>query len=407
MKYTDPSEFFKYIIEKSDINIINDTQKCLSMALDLLDSEKPYFKLLKLAINNNVYKGLINGYNSDSNTRIILINKAIKILKDDCFINDEKAVWAVGWLAYNIYPNEWVSFKEKLNIITEYKNENLNREPSVPISEIKNKNNTLEKSWTLEPLNLEMILCPAGEFIMGSPENELGRNPDEIQHKVILSKDFYIGKYLITQIQYGMLTGLNPSKFKGDNNPVTNLSLNDINSFCDKLNSKYSSLIPQGYRFDLPTEAQWEYACRAGTNTALNNGKNLTSIEGFCSNLDEVAWYNLNSNNMTHPVGQKKPNAWGIYDMLGNVWERCKDRYGEYPQNPVIDPFVGNGGSFIISIFGETIGSVFANYIIRGGSFSQCKYLTDFRSRSAVRDTAEAAGKGENIGFRVALVPVA
>ncbi len=107
MKYTDPTEFFKYIIEKSDIDVINDSQKCLALALDLLDSEKPNFKLLKLAFNNNVYKELLKGYNSDSKVKINHINKAIKILTDDCFMDKEKAVWAVGWLASVIYHEEW------------------------------------------------------------------------------------------------------------------------------------------------------------------------------------------------------------------------------------------------------------------------------------------------------------
>ena len=114
MKYNDPSEFFKFIIEKADKEVINDNQKCLAVALDLLDSEKPYFKLLKISLKNEVYKELIKAYNSDSNTKTHFINKAIKILTDDCFIDKEKAVWAVGWLA-SVYPNEWNSINGQSN----------------------------------------------------------------------------------------------------------------------------------------------------------------------------------------------------------------------------------------------------------------------------------------------------
>ena len=116
MKYTDPSEFFKYIIEKSDINIINDTQKCLSMALDLLDSEKQYFKLFKIAFIFNSYKELIKAYNKDSNTKSVYINKALKILTDECCIKDQSAIQTIGWLPNLIYPNEWKSFVDNASL---------------------------------------------------------------------------------------------------------------------------------------------------------------------------------------------------------------------------------------------------------------------------------------------------
>lgn len=168
-----------------------------------------------------------------------------------------------------------------------------------------------------------MVKCPAGDFMMGSPDTEPGRNKKENMRKVTISEDFYIGKYEVTQAQFKAVMDKNPSRFIGDNNPVENVSWSDIMEFLNRLNNMTGSTRPAGYRFDLPTEEQWEYACRAGTTTAYNNGRNITDKLGDCPNLDEIAWYISNSGGKTHSVGQKKPNAWGIYDMLGNVKELC------------------------------------------------------------------------------------
>ncbi|MBR4330303.1 MAG: formylglycine-generating enzyme family protein, partial [Candidatus Riflebacteria bacterium] len=194
-----------------------------------------------------------------------------------------------------------------------------------------------QDTWTLKDIELEMIKCPAGEFLMGSPKGEMGRDLKEIQHKVILSDSFMIGKYEVTQKQYKAVMGKNPSKFKNDSQPVELVNWNDAKEFCEKLNTKFSSSIPSGFKFDLPTEAQWEYACRAGTNSAFNNGKELTT-EYKCDNLDEVGWYAKNSKFITHQVGQKQPNSWGIYDMQGNVSEWCRDYDGSFVEGEAKDP---------------------------------------------------------------------
>ena len=144
---------------------------------------------------------------------------------------------------------------------------------------------------------------------------------DEIQHKVKVSKGFWIGKYPITQKQYRTIMRYNPSFFIGSNRPVDSVGEYNAKTFCLKINSLYKSKLPTNYRFVLPTEVQWEYACRANTTSTLNNGKNLYSITDIRVNLDEVGWYQLNSNSTTHPVGQKKPNSFGLFDMIGNVWE--------------------------------------------------------------------------------------
>ena len=232
---------------------------------------------------------------------------------------------------------------------------------------------------------IELIKCNTGSFIMGSSINELGRNKDEQQHKVIISNPFYIGKYEVTQKIYEAVVGNNPSKFKDPNKPVESVSWDDAVKFCEILNKKYSRYIPSGYKFDLPTEAQWEYACRAGTNTPLNNGKNLTTINGACPNLNEIAWYDKNANGTTHKVGQKKPNTWGIYDMHGNVWEWCKDLYGEYPTEYVTDPAGAKSGS---------------SRVYRGGSWGNNASF----SRSSYRCSSESDLKRMRLGFRVVLV---
>ena len=395
MKYTDPSEFFKYIIEKADINVINDTQKCLSMALDLLDSEKPYFKLFKIAFIFNAYKELIKAHNKDSNTKSACINKALKILTEECCTKDQSAIQTIGWLANIIYPNEWKSFVDKVSLKeiedTEIVWEQPKSKPVITSKENNNRNNPNNisegKNWTLKDINLEMIYCPAGSFMMGSPSNELGRDTDEKEHKVTISMPFYIGKYEVTQKEYESVMKENPSKFKGDNNPVECVSWYDAMEFCNKLNKKYANIIPHGYKFDLPTEAQWEYACRARTKTSLNSGKNITSENDSCYNLDEVGWYSYNSNNTTHEVGQKKPNAWGIYDMHGNVWEWCRDWKADYRTSVKVDPTGPNSGS---------------DRVVRGGSWSSDSTLC----RSAYRYFGYGISPRDTFGFRVVLVPI-
>jgi formylglycine-generating enzyme required for sulfatase activity len=183
---------------------------------------------------------------------------------------------------------------------------------------------------------MKLVLLPAGEFLMGSPEGEEGRNNDETQHRVKLTRPFYLGVHQVTQGQYQAVMGKNPSRFKGEDRPVERVSWNDTVAFCKKLSER------EGKEYRLPTEAEWEYACRAGTNTRFNFGDE----DG---DLSDYGWYDGNSGRQTHPVGLKRANGWGLHDMHGNVWEWCLDAYEkDYPTGLVVDPYIQNGESSVL-----------------------------------------------------------
>jgi formylglycine-generating enzyme required for sulfatase activity len=165
-------------------------------------------------------------------------------------------------------------------------------------------------------VTMKLVLIRPGKFMMGDGKD---------RHEVTLSKPFYMGVTEVTQAQYEAVMGASPSHFKGATNPVEMVYWNDAAEFCKKLSGKTRQT------FRLPTEAEWEYACRAGTQTAFSFGDDP-------SVLGDHAWGGRNSAKTTHPVGQKKPNAWGLYDMHGNIWEWCADWHGDYPKDPVTDP---------------------------------------------------------------------
>jgi formylglycine-generating enzyme required for sulfatase activity/uncharacterized caspase-like protein len=220
---------------------------------------------------------------------------------------------------------------------------------------------------------IEMVWCPSGEFLMGSPEDEADRNDDETQHRVTLTKGFWMAKTETTQGQWESVAGDNPSDFSGEDLPVETVSWVDVQGWLEKMNEK--APLPSGWKWALPTEAQWEYACRAGTKRA------------FAGDLDEMAWYDENSGSKTNPVGTKKANAWGLHDMHGNVWEWCSDRYGEYVIGSSSDPTGGatTGGS----------------RVLRGGSWD---YYAQ-HCRSADRSRVTPGNRLNSLGFRPALVP--
>jgi len=171
---------------------------------------------------------------------------------------------------------------------------------------------------------MEFVKIQPGEFMMGCSASDSECNSSEKPaHRVRITKAFEMGKYEVTQVQWDSVMGSNPSNFKGEDRPVEQVSWNDVQSFLQKLNSRND-----GYRYRLPTEAEWEYAARAGTAGT------------YTGSLDAMAWYSNNSDSQTHPVGQKQPNAWGLYDMQGNVAEWVQDWYDAtyYKSSPASDP---------------------------------------------------------------------
>ncbi len=232
-------------------------------------------------------------------------------------------------------------------------------------------------------IGMEFVLIKPGKFTMGSPEDEAGRYSGEGQHRVNLTEAFYLQSTVVTQGQWKAVMGENPSSQKacGDKCPVEQVSWDDVQEFIRKLNQKEGA-----DKYRLPTEAEWEYACRAGSATAFPNG-GITELNcGRDPNLDSIAWYCGNSNNMIQPVARKKPNIWGLYDMLGNVQEWCQDWFGAYPDDEVIDPKGPKEGSY---------------RAMRGGTW----YSPARDTRCASRFGSPPHYRFRHIGFRLCLTP--
>jgi formylglycine-generating enzyme required for sulfatase activity len=255
-----------------------------------------------------------------------------------------------------------------------------------------------------ESIGIKLRLIPAGEFEMGSPYSDRKVHDDERpEHKVQITRPFCIGVYAVTQGQYRAVTGKNPSRFRGlDDHPVERVSWNEAIAFCNSLSERAclkpyyrspSGEVTGGDGYRLPTEAEWEYACRAGSTARYSFGDDAT-------NLGEYAWHSDNSGNKTHPVGQKRPNAFGLYDMEGNVCEWCQDHYDPayYEQSPAFDP---DGPS------PATRWRVMARWapirVVRGGGWSNPSEFC----RSAIRGASRPGGRLDYVGFRVARSPSA
>ncbi|MBI5723394.1 MAG: formylglycine-generating enzyme family protein [Planctomycetes bacterium] len=220
-------------------------------------------------------------------------------------------------------------------------------------------------------VTMKLVLIPAGKFTIGSPKDEKNHCDDESpQHEVAITKAFYMGIYEITQEQYEQIVGKNPSKIKGAQNPVENVSWDDAVEFCQKL-SKMA-----GKTIRLPTEAQWEWACRAGGQTRFCFGDDDDE-------LDNYGWHSGNGEKTHHPVGKKKPNAYGLYDMHGNLWEWCTDWYAPYTAEKSVDPIGPDAGEC---------------HVLRSGCWLDCSPQI---CRSARRGWYVPDIRTSTVGFRV------
>ncbi len=229
-------------------------------------------------------------------------------------------------------------------------------------------------------VKLELVWVEPGSFQMGSPSNESDRDDDETQHRVTLTKGYWMGKYEVTQRQWQQVMGSNPSSFKqsGLDAPVESVSWNDCQSFIKKVNSRTS-----GDGFRLPTEAEWEYACRAGTTTPFHYGSRLdASMANFDGNYPYGGASKGEYRKKTTKVGSFRPNAFGLYDMHGNVWEWCQDWKDDYPSGSATDPVGFSSGS---------------SRVLRGGSWNDRARFC----RSAFRFRSDPSFRYVTVGFRV------
>lgn len=303
--------------------------------------------------------------------------------------------------------------------------------PGAPSAAVPATPKAVGDTWT-NSHGMKFAYIPAGEFVMGSPEKEAGRRDDEKQHQVKLTKPFLLGVFEVTQGQWkavmgggtamrggggssvggggsglgggstlgggsgmgggsssvggsrgSVAAGNTPSFYSGDDNlPVEEVSWLDATSFCQRLST-------DGRRYRLPTEAEWEYACRAGSATPFSMGETISTDEAnFNGKYPYGGGPKGVSREKTMPVGSFKANAWGLYDMHGNVWEWCADTFGDYPAGAVTDPGAGTGDTDRL-----------VSHVMRGGSFG---YLPE-NCRSAIRHGVEAKSTSSDVGFRVAV----
>ncbi len=233
------------------------------------------------------------------------------------------------------------------------------------------------RNFTLAGPALDLVWIAPGEFLLGSPADENSRGLDEgPQTRVTVTRGFWLGRTEVTQAQWRAVMSTNPSRFHGDALPVEQVSWNEAAEFCRRITERERAegRLPAGYVYALPTEAQWEYAAKAGAGGA------------FAGKVDGLAWHDQNSGPTTHPVATKEPNALGLHDMLGNVWEWCADWYAPYPGGATADHA------------GPPHGTAKAS---RGGSW----WAGPRGARPANRYRDMPQNGNDDLGFRLALVP--
>lgn len=233
------------------------------------------------------------------------------------------------------------------------------------------------KKFSLASPALALVWIAPGEFFLGSPAEENSRGLDEgPQTRVKITRGYWLGHTEVTQAQWRAVMAMNPSRFRGDTLPVEQVSWHEAVEFCRRVTERERAAgrLPAGYTYALPTEAQWEFAAKAGAGGA------------FAEKVDDLAWHDQNSGPTTHPVGVKKPNALGLHDTLGNVWEWCADWYAPYPGGAATD------------YTGPATGTAKAS---RGGSW----WAGPRGARPANRYRDMPQNGNDDLGFRLALVP--
>jgi formylglycine-generating enzyme required for sulfatase activity len=343
-------EALKLLVPYRETQLINNRKQILGKLERIVVAENELVAMVKEANADGVI---------DSDEIVAMLPKAIEYL----MLNPKHV--AMNKLRDDLIvrlvdlPSEAIS-KLSPNVLTQLNPEIRSR---LPIS----SNNPVSPVLT-NSIGMKLKLLYPGQFMMGEGSG--------YHHQVKLTKPFHLGVYQVTQEQYQKVMGTNPSRRKGARNPVGRVSWEDAVEFCTKL-SEMPEEKKAGRVYRLPTEAEWEYACRAGTTTKYCFGDNE-------SQLGEYAWFGENSGGKTHPVGEKKPNAWGLYDMHGNVWEWCEYWYRDYPKGAVTDPVGPAKGSKLVS---------------RGGSWgsfaSNCESASRRRPQSEDRNSYD--------GFRIAL----
>ena len=317
--------------------------------------------------------------NTGDNLAELMMMEILSHLPKDlkAFQNLRKEIGIRGWILSKYWKEvendkfRWINYSDPGNF-----NEHWYEERETEIAKVEKeceaRGKALKKQWKKEEnlgkgVNIEMVLIPAGKFMMGSPENEKFRYLNEPQHQVTLTKSYYMGKYAVTQEQWEQVMGNNPSSYKGAKLPVNKINWKDCQAFIQKLNAKTNG----DYR--LPTEAEWEYACKAGTTTAYSFGDRITPKDA-----------NYKGSKIRKPiaVGSYKPNGFGLYDMHGNVWEWCENWKSDYPREPITDPK------------GPADGKI---HLFRGGAFDFVASL----NRSAVRSYYVSLDHTNSYGFRL------
>ena len=382
------------IIQRYGRDICNEPKRCKGLLLDHCAGDRREVFVLVSALEENVVADLLAGLGGQSWG--LVAGRLRRRLVEHRAMAEEAALWAVeSWaLALGVIAEQTLTPRSQsrvhpgpTDVITTRPALTQERSPSEP-----REQSPAPDLITTRVGQIPLKLIPAGEFWMGSPDTDPDAFDDEKpRHEVGISEAFYLGVTPVTQAQYEAVTGKNPSHFKGlPENPVEMLSWFEAASFCNKL-SRQEGLAPyyairysnqvrvaggSGYR--LPTEAEWEYACRAGMETSYCFGNHVAS-------LAVNVLYSANSGTQTGPVGRKRPNAWGLYDMHGNVWEWCWDWYDRnyYRNSPRIDP-----------LGPESHG----NRVSRGGCWNDLAH----ELRAACRNARAPGVRFNYLGFRIA-----